>query len=97
MAFPAIAPTGQANLAASIVSANVAIPLTGTPTQVLVTNLGPLVAFVLLGASNAVAVTPDVGTPVLPYSTQVLTIGGNTYLAAVTQGNSTVLRITAGN
>lgn len=95
MALPAIAPTGQADLPVSTTSANVAIPMTGTPTQIIVANLGPLTAFVLLGNSS-VAATVDTGTPVLPYTTIVLTIGANTNLAAITQGNSTVLRITAG-
>ena len=96
MALPAISPTGQVDLPVSTTSANVLIPATGTPTQVLVTNLGPLVAFVLLGTSNAIVATVDTGTPVLPYSSLVLTLTPNTYIAAITQGNSTVLRITAG-
>lgn len=96
MALPAIAPTGQADLPVSTTSSNVAIPLAGTPTQVLVSNLGPLSAFVVLGVGNTTAATVDTGTPILPYSSVPLTLGSNTYMAGVTQGNSTVLRITAG-
>jgi hypothetical protein len=96
MALPAIAPTGQADLPVNTTSANVQIPATGTPTQVLVTNLGPLTAFVVLGTSNAVAATTDTGTPVLPYASLPLTLGSNTWLAGITQGNTTVLRLTAG-
>lgn len=96
MALPAISPTGQVDLPVSTTSSNVLIPAIGNPTQVLVTNLGPLVAFVLLGASNAVAATVDTGTPVLPYTSLALTLTPNTYIAAITQGNNTVLRITAG-
>jgi len=96
MALPAIAPTGQADLPVSTTSSNVQIPAPGTPTQVLVSNLGPLTAFVLLGSSNAVTVTTDTGTPILPYTQVALTLGANTWLAAITQGNTTVLRLTAG-
>lgn len=96
MALPAIAPTGQADLPINTVSANVQIPSAGTPTQVMVSNLGPLTAYVLLGTSNTVTVTTDTGTPILPYTSLPLTLGANTWLAGITQGNSTVLRLTAG-
>jgi hypothetical protein len=96
MALPAIAPTGQADLPVGTTSSNVQIPATGTPTQVLVNNLGPLTAFVKLGVDNTVTVTVDTGTPILPYSSLPLTLGANSWLAGITQGNSTVLRLTAG-
>ncbi|MEL6237004.1 MAG: hypothetical protein AAFO57_00045 [Pseudomonadota bacterium] len=96
MALPAIAPTGQADLPVSTTSANVQIPAAGTPTQVLVSNLGPLTAYVVLGTSNTVAATVDTGTPILPYNSLPITLGTNTWLAGITQGNSTVLRLTAG-
>lgn len=94
-ALPAIAPTGQAQLAVSTTSANVAWPATGTPTQIVVTNLGPLTAFVQLG-NGSVTASVTTGMPVLPYTSVVLTVGANTNIAAITQGNSTVLVITAG-
>jgi hypothetical protein len=94
-ALPAIAPTGQVDLAVSTTSASVAIPTTGTPTQVIVTNMGPLTAFVLLGNSSVTA-SVATGIAILPYTSVVLTIGANTNLAAITQGNTTVLSITAG-
>lgn len=95
-ALPAIAPTGQASLAVGTASANVQVPATGTPTQIMVTNMGPLTAFVVLGTSNAVTATPSTGTPILPYTSVVLTLGSNTWIAGITQGSSTVLVITAG-
>lgn len=95
-ALPAIAPTSEVSLAVSTVSSNIQIPATGTPVQVLVTNAGPLMAYVVLGTTNAVTATTATGTPILPYSSLPLTLGGNTWLAAITQGNSTVLLITAG-
>jgi hypothetical protein len=95
-ALPAIAPTGEVSLAVSTVSSNVQIPATGTPAQVLVTNAGPLMAYVVLGTSNAVTASAATGTPILPYASVPLTLGSNTWLAAITQGNSTVLLITAG-
>ncbi|MGF6837061.1 hypothetical protein QF001_000928 [Paraburkholderia youngii] len=94
-ALPAIAPTGQAQLAVSTTSANVAWPTTGTPTQIVVTNMGPLTAFVQLGNSSVTA-SATTGMPVLPYSSVVLTVGANTNIAAITQGSSTVIVITAG-
>ena len=98
MALAAINPTGQAALTAGTVSSNVAIPETGTPTQVLVQNLGNRAAFVLLGTSSAVAATVADGTPILPAPDGgvVLTLGTNTYIAAITSNGSTPLRITAG-
>lgn len=98
MALAAINPTGQAALTAGTASSNVAIPVTGTPTQVLVQNLGNRPAFVLLGSSSAVAATVASGTPVLPNPDGgvVLTLGVNTYIAAITSNGSTPLRITAG-
>jgi len=95
-ALPAIAPTGQAGLAVSTTSTNVQIPTAGTPTQIMVTNMGPLTAFVALGTSNTVSVTPSTGTPILPYTSVVLTLGSNTWLAGATQGSGTVLLLTAG-
>lgn len=95
-ALPAIAPTGQVSLAVSTTSSNIQIPSTGTPVQVLVTNAGPLMAYVVLGTSNTVTASTATGVPILPYTTLPLTLGANTWLAAVAQGNSTVLLITAG-
>lgn len=94
MALPAFTPTGQASLAASKTTANVNIPVTGSPTQVIVANLGAVPAFVALGAAG-VTVTVANGTPVLPNSSIVLALGANTALAAITSGPSTPLRITA--
>lgn len=94
-ALPAIAPTGQAQIAVTTTSANVAWPTTGTPTQIVVTNLGPLTAFVQLGNASVTA-SVTTGMPVLPYTSIVLTVGANTNIAAITQGNSTVIVITAG-
>lgn len=94
MALASFTPTGQASITANGVSANVAIPETGTPTQIIVTNLGGAPAFVLLGAPG-VQVTIANGTPVLPNCPIALTLGTNTELAAITSGASVPLRITA--
>lgn len=95
MALPAIAPTGQVDLPVGTATANVQIPSAGTPTQVLVTNLGMQAAYVLLG-NNTVAVTTDTGTPIMPGDKLALTLGANTYIAGITQGGNSVLRVTAG-
>lgn len=98
MALAAINPTGQAALTAGTTSTNVQIPTTGTPTQVLVQNLGNRAAFVVLGSSVAVAATVAGGTPILPTPDGgvVLTLNSNTYIAAITSNGSAPLRITAG-
>lgn len=98
MALAAINPTGQAAMTAGTVSSNVAIQATGSPTQVLVQNLGQRPAFVVLGSSAAAAATVANGTPVLPNPDGgvVLTLNSNTYIAAITSNGSTPLRITAG-
>lgn len=95
-ALPAIAPTGEVSLAVGTVSSNIQIPATGTPVQVLVTNAGPLMAYVVLGTSNTVTASTVTGVPVLPYTSLPITLGSNTWLAAITQGNGTVLLITPG-
>lgn len=95
MALPAITPTGAASLEASITSSRVAIPATGTPTQVVVTNFGPSAAFVALGDTTVVA-TVAAGFAILPNDKAVLTLGTNTNLAAITTHDTAALHINAG-
>lgn len=96
MSLAAFTPTGQAALVANGTSSNVAVPLTGTPTQVLLTNLGLIPVFVVLGTSNAVVATVATGMPILPGTSLPLALGTNTYLAAITTGDPVSLRISAG-
>jgi hypothetical protein len=63
----------------------VELPTSGSPTTALVTNIGSAVGYVLLGDSS-VAVTSGTGLAVLPGASVALTIGANTYLAAIGAG-----------
>jgi hypothetical protein len=96
MSLAAFTPTGQAALVANGTSQNVAVPLAGTPTQVLLVNLGLIPVFVVLGTSNAVVATVATGTPILPGCSLPLVLGANTYLAAITTGDPASLHISAG-
>ncbi len=84
--YPAFTLTGKASLIASAASSNVALSTTGTPTCAIVSNLGMYAAWVLLGTSNAVAVTPGSGVCVLPGQSVTLALASNSYLAGIGQG-----------
>jgi hypothetical protein len=91
----AFRPTGQASIAATTTSANVALPTTGASspiaTTVVVTNEdASATAFVLLGTSNAVTATVSTGMPIPPHGQVVLTIGANTFIAAIGSAAATV-------
>lgn len=94
MALAAIAVTGGVALQASGTSARALIPTAGSPTTIVVTNLGEVPAFVALGDETAVATSANY--PVLPGSQIVLTKGSATYVAALTLGGVVGLVITAG-
>lgn len=83
MALASFAPSAAAALSAGLTSANVLLPTTGAPTIALVTNVGSVPAFVLLGSSSAVAVTTATGLVIMPGASVALTIGANTYLALI--------------
>lgn len=91
----AFTPTGQTQLAVGTTSSNVAWPTTGSPTQIVVNNLGPLTAYVQLG-NGSVTSSVASGMAILPYTDATLVVGANTNIAAITQGGSTVLSITPG-
>jgi hypothetical protein len=92
MALPDFIFTGEAVIAANGTSQSVTVPATGTPTQVIVTNLGPAVAYVGYGASVTVAN----GHPVMPNVPVVMNLNANTAIAAITTGDQAQVRITAG-
>jgi hypothetical protein len=89
-------PTAATSLIAGLASTNVILPTTGTPTVILVTNMGVVPAYVLLGTSNAVVVTSATGLPIMPGKSIYLTVGSNTYLAAIA-AQTTPLSIVVGN
>jgi hypothetical protein len=96
----AFTPTGQASISATTSSANVALATNSASspaaTTVIVTNQdATATVFVLLGTSNAVAVTTTTGMPIPPHGTVSLNIGANTYIAAI--GSATaVVGVTTG-
>ncbi len=85
MPLASISITGKASLIATSTSQSVALPTTGTPTTCLVTNLGDYVCYILLG-TTAPTVTPSNGVPVMPGQSLALTLGSNTFAAAIGSG-----------
>ena len=92
MSLPDFVFTGEAVIAANGTSQTVVVPTTGTPTQVIVTNLGPAVAYVGYGASVTVAN----GHPVLPNVPVVMNLNAATNISAITTGDQAQVRISAG-
>lgn len=79
-------------------SAAQAIP-GGGGTVLLVTNIGPAPAAVLLGADSEgtpLVVTPATGVVVLPNQALVLTVGSNTHIAAFGIGSNATLNLAQG-
>lgn len=91
MALPDFIFTGETVIAASGISATVTVPATGTPTQVILTNLGPAVAYVGYGASVTVAT----GHPLIPNVPVVMNLNAQTAIAAITTGDQAQVRVTA--
>jgi hypothetical protein len=85
--------SGNAALAASNVSANVALP-TGDQT-ILVTNAGSVDAFLKMGATSGVTASTS-GLYLGAGSQMTLAVGPNTYLAGVTASGSTTINIAQG-
>ncbi|NML34938.1 hypothetical protein [Paraburkholderia antibiotica] len=92
MALPDFIFTGEAVLSANGTSQYVAVPATGTPTQVILTNLGPAVAYVGYGTTVTVAT----GHPLVQNVPVVMNLNSATNIAAITTGDPAQIRITAG-
>jgi hypothetical protein len=72
-----------------------ALTTTGSPTIELIQNLGPYTAWVALGSSGVAATTSNI--PVLGGQTISVSLGSNTYIAAITAaGTSTTIVATSG-
>lgn len=84
MALNGFAPSSFSSLSAQSGSVNVALP--GAGTNLLIVNLGPSPAAVLLSESDVATVSGSTGTVVMPGGSLVLTVGTNTRLAAVAVG-----------
>jgi hypothetical protein len=102
MALSSFNPAASLTLSAGKTSTTVAIPTTGSPTTLVVTNIPAPgngtgnVAFVQMGTVSTIQASDLTSYPVLPNQSVVLTIGSNTYIAAVTQFGETQLNITVG-
>jgi hypothetical protein len=102
MALASLNPTASLTLPAGKASTAIAIPTTGSPTTMVITNICAPgsdrgnVAFVQMGITNLVQASDLTSYSVLPNQSVVLTIGSNTYIAAVTQFGETQLNITVG-
>lgn len=92
MALPDFVFTGEVTIAANGSSQEVAVPATGTPTQVILTNLGPAVAYVGYGASVTVAN----GHPLVQNVPVTLNLNANTNLSFITTGDTAIVRVSAG-
>lgn len=90
-------PTSYGSMTVGPTSSNQALPA-GTG-SVLVTNLGIAPVVVLLGTSNAVAVTVSTGVAIPAGQSLALVIGSNTYIAAITAGGgqTSLLNIAVGS
>ena len=74
-------------IVAAYVSQNQAVPGGGGPT-LLVTNLGPGAAAVLLVATDTATVTEQTGVVIPPLGSQPLAVNGNGFIAALCIGGS---------
>jgi hypothetical protein len=92
------APSGNytSPMAVTAVSSEIGIP-SGSPSVILVSNVGVDPAYVNLGTTSGVtATTADV--PIGPGAAVALTVGSNTYIAAITAGSdTTTLNIAGGS
>lgn len=95
MALAAFAPTATTLLSAGPASSNIILPTTGSPVTAVVINTGNVFVYVLLGGSN-VTVTPATGLALAPGAEMPLTIGANTYLAAIAPQGAVGVNITVG-
>lgn len=88
-----ISPTASVTLPATTTTSNIGLPTTGTPTIALITNIGPNIAFLAFGTSNAVTAVNG-GMPVLPGTQIMVTIGSFTFVAAITLSGAAGINIT---
>lgn len=89
-------PSGTYTSPLSVSSTTGNTAINGSDPVQVVTNTGSVTAYVNLGASNAVtATTSDI--PISAGASVALTVGSNTYLAAITSTGSTTLNIAGGS
>lgn len=94
---PSLAPTSAFNMLVGQQTANQAWSATGTPTIMLVSNIGDQTVYVALGSSTVKA-DPAASTAILPRTPPVsLTLGANTNIAAVCPAGASAINVTVGN
>lgn len=97
MALAGFAPTGGSlSMSVGPTSTSVAIPLAGSPPTALVTNLGERAVFLGLGVGSATAVVGS-GLVVPPNcGTVAITLGANTWIAAITFAGESDISVVTG-
>ncbi len=100
LAFPALAqvanvftPTAQNTITATSSSSNIAFPDPNAP-GILLTNTGPVVAYVRLGNSSVVAAATD--KPINAGQYLWFASSGNTNIASITSGGGTSILVQSG-
>jgi hypothetical protein len=96
MAIASFAPTATVVLDATPVSSRVALPTTGTPTIVMVTNTGNEPVWVQLGTVTVTA-SQSSSLAIAPYGQIALTIGTNTFIAVIASYGVDGVNVTVGN
>jgi hypothetical protein len=86
MALNGFAPAAYGSMSAGQGSSSAAIPGGATGPTLLITNLGPAPAFILLSTDPTTVVTSATGVPVQPGQSLALTVGDGTYISAIANG-----------
>jgi hypothetical protein len=96
MAIASFAPSATIVLDAGATSSNAALPTTGSPTIALVTNPNAAPVWVQLGGSTVTA-SPSASLVVVPNGQIALTIGTNTFIAAISSYATEGVNVTVGS
>jgi hypothetical protein len=93
MAANGYAPTSTQQVVATVAAQSVAI--SGTTLRII--NLGPDVAYIALGSSQPVAVTPQTGLAIKPGGPpEFITVGANTFMGYITDRAYARLNVSQG-
>jgi hypothetical protein len=93
--IPTFTPSGFTSMSAQAESSAIALPAGVSPVTVLIVNLGPTPAAVLVGADDTIVASQSNGTVVMPGQSLALAYGA--WLAAVSLGyGSAFLNISVG-
>lgn len=95
MAQASFTPVASSFLSAGPISSNVTIQPGGSILSV--TNTGEYEAFINMGTTTTVTATFRSGLVILPKTTEYLTVGSNTQIAAITALCQVGLNVVSGN